>query len=76
MSDYELDDWAIGVRSPADTKDFSSSLCVKTCSGAHPASYPMGTGDPSPVVKGGLGMTDHSLPSSAQAPQWHVVGQL
>jgi hypothetical protein len=25
-------------------KDFSSSLCVQTGSGAHPASYPMGTG--------------------------------
>jgi hypothetical protein len=27
-------------------------------------------------VKRGRGMTDHSLPSSAQAPQWHVLGQL
>jgi len=76
VSDYGLDDRAIGVRSPAGTKDFFSILCVQTGSGAHPASYPRGTGDPSPVVKGGLGMTDHSLPSSAQAPQWHVVGQL
>jgi hypothetical protein len=28
VSDYGLDDWAIGVRSPAGAKDFSSSLCV------------------------------------------------
>jgi hypothetical protein len=28
VSDYGLDDRAIGVRSPAGAKDFSSSLCV------------------------------------------------
>jgi hypothetical protein len=30
VSDYGLDDRAIGVRSPAEAKDFSSSLCVQT----------------------------------------------
>jgi hypothetical protein len=30
VSDYGLDDRAIGVRSPAVAKDFSSSLCVQT----------------------------------------------
>jgi hypothetical protein len=34
--------WTIGVRSPVGAEDFSSSLCVQTSSGAHPASYPMG----------------------------------
>jgi hypothetical protein len=48
VSDYWLDDRAIGVRSPAGAKDFSSSLCVQTGSGAHPASYTMGTGGPFP----------------------------
>jgi hypothetical protein len=43
VSDYELDDRAIGVRSPAGAKDCSSSLFVQTGSGAHPASCPMGT---------------------------------
>jgi hypothetical protein len=43
VSDYGLDDGAIGVRSPAGTKDLSSSLCVQTGSGAHPASCTMGT---------------------------------
>jgi hypothetical protein len=47
-SDYGLDDRAIGVRSPAQAKDFSSSLCVQTGSGAHPASCTMGTGGPFP----------------------------
>jgi hypothetical protein len=42
VSDYGLDDRAIGVRSPAGAEDFSSSLCVQTGSGAHPASCTMG----------------------------------
>jgi hypothetical protein len=45
VSDYGLDDRAIGVRSPAGTKDFSSNLCVQTGSEAHPASCTMGTDD-------------------------------
>jgi phosphotransferase system HPr-like phosphotransfer protein len=40
--DYRLDDRAIGVRSPAEAKDFSSSLSVQTGSEAHPASCSMG----------------------------------
>jgi hypothetical protein len=43
VSDYGLDDRAIEVRSPTGA-DFSSSPCVQISSGAHPASYPMGTG--------------------------------
>jgi hypothetical protein len=46
VSGYGLDDRKIGVRSPAGTKDFSSSLCLQTGSGAHPASCPLGTDDP------------------------------
>jgi hypothetical protein len=42
--DYGLDDRAIGVRSPAGAKDFSSIHCVQTGSGAYPASCPRGTG--------------------------------
>jgi hypothetical protein len=37
VSDYGFDDRAIVVQSPAGAKDFSSSLCVQTGSGAHPA---------------------------------------
>jgi hypothetical protein len=61
VSDYGLDDRAIGVLSPAGAKDFSSSLCVQTGSGAHPASCKMGTGVLSPGVKRGRGvmMTTH-----------------
>jgi hypothetical protein len=48
VSHYELDDRANGFRSPAESKDFSSSLCVQTGSEAHPVSCIMGTGVPLP----------------------------
>jgi hypothetical protein len=67
VSDYGLDDQAIGVRSPAGGKDFSSILCVQTGSGAHPASCTVGTGGPFPGIKARLGHdADHSPPSSAE----------
>jgi hypothetical protein len=62
MSDYGLDDRAIGFRSPAEANDFSSILCAQTGSGAHPASYP---GGPLPGAKSWQGRdVDHSPPSS------------
>jgi hypothetical protein len=61
VSDYGLDDRAIRVRSPSGAEDFSSSLCVQTGSGAHPASCTMGTGVLSPGVKARPGLdADHS----------------
>jgi hypothetical protein len=67
VSDYGLDDRAIGVRSWPRVKDFSSILCVQTGSGAHPASCTMGTGGTFP---GGRERpdrdADHSPPSSAE----------
>jgi hypothetical protein len=67
VSDYGLDDQAIGVRSPVGAKDFSSSLCVQTGSGAHPASCTMGTGGSFPGCKARPGRdADHSPPSSAE----------
>jgi hypothetical protein len=66
-SDYGLDDRVIEVRSPAETKDFSSSLCFQTGCGVHPASCPMGTGGPFPGGKARPGRdADHSPPSSAE----------
>jgi hypothetical protein len=66
VSDYGLDDRAIEVRSPTGA-DFSSSPCVQTGSGAHPASYPMGTGCSFPGSKARPGRdADHSPPSSAK----------
>jgi hypothetical protein len=67
VSDYGLDYRAIGVRSPAGAKDFSSILCAQTGSGAHPASSPMGTGGPFPGGKARPARdADHSPPSSAE----------
>jgi hypothetical protein len=89
VSDYGLDDRVIGVRSPAGAKDFSSILCVQTCSWAHPVSCTMGTGGPFPGCKARPGCyADHSLPSSTevvneyelyllpppQASPWRVAG--
>jgi hypothetical protein len=67
MSDYGLDDRAIGVRFPAGAKDFSYSPFVQTGSGAHPASCTMGTRGPFPRAKARPGRdADHSPPSSAE----------
>jgi hypothetical protein len=61
VCDYGLDDWVIGVRSPAGAKDFSSVLCVQISSGDHPASCPVGTRGPFPGGKVQLGHDpDHS----------------
>jgi hypothetical protein len=70
--------------------DFSSCVCVKTGSGAHPASCTVVTEGPFPGGKARLGRdADHSPPSSAevenewelyllspQAPSWRVAGLL
>jgi hypothetical protein len=68
MYDYGLDDRAIGVRSLAEAKDFSCSLCVQTGSGAHPASFPVGTCCLFPGAKCGPSLTltthHHLVPRS------------
>jgi hypothetical protein len=67
VSDYGLDDRAIGVRFPAGAEDFSSSLYVQTGSGAHPASCTLGTEGPFPGGKARPGRdADHSPPSGAE----------
>jgi hypothetical protein len=84
-------DWTTGRSGfdPRQRRGFSSSLCVQTGSGAHPASYPMGTGGPFSGGKVRQGLdADLSPPSSVevkneyelyllsrQAPPWRVVGQ-
>jgi hypothetical protein len=56
VSDYGLDDRAIEVLSPAEAKGFFLyNLCVRTGSGAHPASCTMGTGGPFPGGKSAAG---------------------
>jgi hypothetical protein len=60
VSGYGLDDRAIVVRSLAREKDFSCSLCVRTFSGAHPASFRMGSGALSPGQSAAGREADHS----------------
>jgi hypothetical protein len=68
VSDYGLDDQAIGVRSPAGAKDFSSILCVQNGSETHPASCPMGTGGPFPGSKARPGYDADYLPPGGPFP--------
>jgi hypothetical protein len=55
-----------GVRVPAGAGNFSLHHCVQTCSGAHPASYPMGTRGSFPVVKRPGREADYLPPYSAE----------
>jgi hypothetical protein len=67
VSGYGLDNRKVGVRFPAQAKDFSSNLCVQTGSGAHPASCTMGTGGPFRGSKARPGRdADHSPSYSAE----------
>jgi hypothetical protein len=90
VSDYGLHNRAIGVRSQAGAKDFSSNICIQTGSEAHPASCTMGTGGSFPRGKARPGRdADHSpylVPRSRmsrsytssipQAPPWRLAGLL
>jgi hypothetical protein len=64
-TDYGLDDRGVGVRVPIGSRIFSLHV-VQTGSGAHPASYPMGTRGSSPGVKRPGREADHSPPASAE----------
>jgi hypothetical protein len=66
LSQYSVltTEFTTGVRSPAEAKDFSSSLCVQISSEAHQSP---GTGGPFPACKARLGRdADHSPPSNAE----------
>jgi hypothetical protein len=65
---YGLEDQRVGVWVPEEQK-FTFLQVVQTCSGAHPPSYPMGTGVLSPGVKRPGRETDHSPPISAEVKQ-------
>jgi hypothetical protein len=68
VSRYGLDDRRLRFDPWHRRKDFPSILCVQTGSGAHPASYSVGTGILSPRVKCGRGVTltthPHLVPRS------------
>jgi hypothetical protein len=63
-------DRTAGVRPPTEAEDYSSTLCVQSGSGAHPASCTMGAGGSFPGGKARPGRdADHSPPSSAEVKQ-------
>jgi hypothetical protein len=66
---YGLDDRCSRVRFPAGTGIFSLHS-VQNGFGAHPASYPRGTGAVSLEVKRPGCETDHSPPFSAEVKEW------
>jgi hypothetical protein len=55
-----------GIRFPVGARNLSLLRNVQTGSGVYAASYPMGTGAPSPGVKLQGCETDHSPPTSAE----------
>jgi hypothetical protein len=66
---YGLDDRMIGIRFPARAGNFSLRYHVQNGSGAHPASYPIGTGGSFPGGKRPGREADHSSPSSAEVKE-------
>jgi hypothetical protein len=63
---YGLDDRVSRVRFPEGAGNFSLHYRVQNGSGAHPASYPMGTRGSSLGVKRPRREADHSHPSNAE----------
>jgi hypothetical protein len=63
---HGLDDWGLKVRFLVGAVNFSLFHHVKTGSGAHIASYPVGTGGSFSGVKWLECEADHSPPSSAK----------
>jgi hypothetical protein len=68
---YGLDDLDSRVWLPAVAGNFSFHHCVQNGSGAHPASYPMGTRGSIPGSKVARAWSwPHSPPSSAEVKEW------
>jgi hypothetical protein len=65
LSKYEMDDQEIVVRFTAKVGDFCRLHSIRTGSGAHPASYPVGTGFP-PGIKRLKREANYSLSSSVE----------
>jgi hypothetical protein len=67
---YGPDDRGSRVRFPVGAGNFSLHRRVQNGSGAHPASYPMGTRGSFPEVKRQRPEADHSPPPSAEINEW------
>jgi len=69
VTGYGQDDQMIGVGFPVGAEKFSLQHHTQIGSGAHPASYPMGTRGSFPEGKAAGHETDHSPPSSADVQE-------
>jgi hypothetical protein len=67
--------WMPRIRFPAG-QDFSLLHAVQTDSGAHPSSYPIGSGALSPVIMRPGRKAEHSPPSSAQVTKGGAIPPL
>jgi hypothetical protein len=67
---YGLDDWGSRVRLPAGAGNFSLHHRVQNGSGAHPASYPVGTRGFFPGGKASGAWSWPLNPSSVKAKEW------
>jgi hypothetical protein len=65
-----LDDRGSRVRFPARAGNLSLHHSVQNGSGAHPASYPMGTRGSFPGAKQPEREADHSPPTSSEVKEW------
>jgi hypothetical protein len=72
MTGYGLDDQGVGVRVQVE-QEFSLLHVVQTGSGAHPYSYPVGTGGSFFGAKGPGRETDHSPPTNAEVKTWGCI---
>jgi hypothetical protein len=76
-TDYGLDDRMIGFRVPAGAEELSLRNRIQTGSGAHPTSYPMGTGRLFPLgVKRPGREADHSHPVPRSKNAWSYTSTL
>jgi hypothetical protein len=66
---YRLDNWGSRVQFPVGAGNFSLHHRVQNGSGAHPASYPVGTRGSFLGVKRLGREADHSPPSSAEVKE-------
>jgi hypothetical protein len=67
-------DRGIWIRPPSETTNVSLLYSFQTTSEAHPAPYPMWTGDYFPVGKAAKNKTDHSYPSNEKVKnEWRYT---
>jgi hypothetical protein len=70
VSGYSLDNQGSRVQFLVSAGNFSLHYCIQNGSGAHPASYPMGTRDSFPGDKAARAWSWPLTPSNAKVKEW------